>query len=151
MLRGPRTPMKLSKEKDDGPASSHFFPTSSPLSLSRPPPPPPPFSDEVQISPHPSESGRRWRAYRTNSLKHASSCSPRLWCACLSSALAQFQLVWSWVRCWRGPGEGLVAFYQVHLLPPPTPIPTVWTSCKHIAAYVQRVHPKTALGLIMTF
>lgn len=76
----------------------------------------PPRSDDVQISPHSSVSARLWRPYRTNSLKHASSCSPRLWCACLSSALAQFQLVRSWVRCWRGPGEGPVGLYQVHLL-----------------------------------
>lgn len=89
---------------------------NQPLPPSKAPELRPPRSDDVQISPHSSVSARRWRLYRTNSLKHASSCSPRLWCACLSSALAQFQLVRSWVRCWRGPGEGPVGLYQVHLL-----------------------------------
>lgn len=89
---------------------------NQPLPPSKAPELRPPRSDDVQISPHSSVSARLWRPYRTNSLKHASSCSPRLWCACLSSALAQFQLVRSWVRCWRGPGEGPVGLYQVHLL-----------------------------------
>lgn len=104
----------------------------------------PSLSADVQVSPQPSVSGRHWRRDRTNSLKHASSCSARRWCGCLSSALAQFQLVWSWVRCWRGPREGPGGLYQVHLLL----LGDFWISCKPIASiYTHRLSPQTALKL----